>query len=47
MVSRVRNKNIGGAANRSFRFWLEKQTPSEPFAFTMYDTKGGTHARCE
>ncbi|KAL5323981.1 hypothetical protein ACEPPN_008524 [Leptodophora sp. 'Broadleaf-Isolate-01'] len=26
-------------------FWLEKQTPSEPYAFVMYDTKGGDHAR--
>jgi len=26
-------------------FWLEKQTPSEPFAFVMYDTKAGSHAR--
>jgi len=28
-------------------FWLEKQTPAEPYAFVMYDTKGGDHARCE
>jgi hypothetical protein len=28
-------------------FWLEKQTPSEPFAFVMYDTKAGSHARCK
>lgn len=28
-------------------FWLEKQNPSEPYAFVMYDTKGGDHARCE
>ncbi|PMD12015.1 hypothetical protein NA56DRAFT_713616 [Hyaloscypha hepaticicola] len=26
-------------------FWLEKQTPSEPFVFVMYDTKDGSHAR--
>lgn len=26
--------------------WLEKQTPVEPFAFVMYDTKAGSHARC-
>lgn len=26
-------------------FWLNKQTPSEPFIFTMYDTKDGPHAR--
>ncbi|KAH7416709.1 hypothetical protein BKA64DRAFT_701491 [Cadophora sp. MPI-SDFR-AT-0126] len=26
-------------------FWLEKQTPSEPFIFVMYDTKAGNHAR--
>ncbi|KAH7348887.1 hypothetical protein BKA65DRAFT_584780 [Rhexocercosporidium sp. MPI-PUGE-AT-0058] len=28
-------------------FWLEKQTPSEPFIFVMYDTKDGPHARCK
>jgi hypothetical protein len=28
-------------------FWLEKQTPLEPFAFVMYDTKAGSHARCK
>ena len=28
-------------------FWLEKQTPSEPLAFVMYDTKAGSHARCK
>jgi hypothetical protein len=28
-------------------YWLEKQTPCEPFAFVMYDTKPGTHSRCE
>ncbi|PVH73595.1 hypothetical protein DL98DRAFT_431000 [Cadophora sp. DSE1049] len=28
-------------------FWLEKQTPSEPFVFVMYDTKAGNHARCK
>jgi hypothetical protein len=28
-------------------YWLEKQTPSEPFAFVMYDTKAGSHARCK
>ncbi|MCJ1400645.1 hypothetical protein MMC11_003853 [Xylographa trunciseda] len=27
-------------------YWLEKQTPSEPFVFVMYDTKAGDHARC-
>jgi hypothetical protein len=27
-------------------YWLEKQTTSEPFAFVMYDTKAGNHARC-
>jgi len=27
-------------------YWLEKQTVSEPFAFVMYDTKAGNHARC-
>ena len=27
--------------------WLEKQTPSEPFVFVMYDTKSGPNARCE
>lgn len=27
--------------------WLEKQTTSEPFAFVMYDTKAGSHARCK
>ncbi|PVH79049.1 hypothetical protein DL98DRAFT_589825 [Cadophora sp. DSE1049] len=26
-------------------FWLERQTPSEPFVFVMYDTKSGPHAR--
>jgi len=26
-------------------YWLEKQTPSEPFVFVMYDTKSGSHAR--
>jgi hypothetical protein len=26
-------------------YWLEKQTPSEPFVFVMYDTKAGSHAR--
>jgi hypothetical protein len=29
------------------RYWLEKQTSSEPFVFVMYDTKAGKHARCE
>jgi hypothetical protein len=29
------------------RYWLEKQTPAEPFVFVMYDTKNGEHARCE
>jgi hypothetical protein len=28
-------------------FWLDKQTPTEPFAFVMYDTKAGAHARCK
>jgi hypothetical protein len=28
-------------------YWLEKQTMSEPFAFVMYDTKAGSHARCK
>jgi hypothetical protein len=28
------------------RYWLENQTSSEPFAFVMYDTKAGPHARC-
>ncbi|CAM6001912.1 unnamed protein product [Sphagnum balticum] len=28
-------------------YWLEKQTPSEPFVFVMYDTKSGSHARCK
>jgi hypothetical protein len=28
-------------------YWLEKQTPLEPFAFVMYDTKDGNHARCK
>jgi hypothetical protein len=28
-------------------YWLEKQTPSEPYLFVMYDTKAGKHARCE
>jgi hypothetical protein len=28
-------------------YWLEKQTPLEPFAFVMYDTKAGNHARCK
>jgi len=28
-------------------YWLEKQTPSEPFVFVMYDTKAGPHARCK
>jgi hypothetical protein len=27
-------------------YWLEKQTSSEPFAFVMYDTQAGSHARC-
>jgi len=26
-------------------YWLEKQTPCEPFAFVMYDTKEGSHGR--
>ncbi|KAH6690775.1 hypothetical protein BKA61DRAFT_715511 [Leptodontidium sp. MPI-SDFR-AT-0119] len=26
-------------------FWLEKQTPAEPFIFVMYNTKLGPHAR--
>ncbi|KAE9379413.1 hypothetical protein N431DRAFT_397764 [Stipitochalara longipes BDJ] len=26
-------------------FWLARQTPREPFAFVMYDTKAGNHAR--
>jgi len=26
-------------------YWLEKQTPAEPFVFVMYDTKNGDHAR--
>lgn len=26
-------------------YWLERQTPAEPFAFVMYDTKAGPHAR--
>lgn len=26
-------------------FWMEKQTPAEPFAFVMYDTKAGPHGR--
>jgi hypothetical protein len=30
-----------------YRYWLEKQTPAEPFVFVMYDTKNGDHARCE
>lgn len=29
------------------RYWLEKQTPAEPFVFVMYDTKNGDHARCK
>jgi hypothetical protein len=28
-------------------YWLEKQTPLEPFVFVMYDTKAGSHARCK
>ena len=27
-------------------FWLEEQTPSEPYVFVMYDTKDGCHSRC-
>lgn len=28
------------------RYWLDQQTPNEPFVFVMYDTKAGMHARC-
>ena len=28
------------------RYWLSKQTCFEPFVFVLYDTKGGSHARC-
>lgn len=29
------------------RYWLSSQKKSEPFAFVMYDTKAGNHARCK
>ena len=29
------------------RYWLSTQKSSEPYAFVMYDTKAGTHARCK
>lgn len=28
------------------RYWLSGQTNAEPYAFVMYDTKDGDHARC-
>ena len=30
-----------------YRYWLSGQSNSEPYAFIMYDTKGGNHARCK
>jgi hypothetical protein len=35
------------SAMSPFRYWLDKQTPTELFVFVMYDTKGGDHARCK
>lgn len=41
------SRALGIILTMKCRFWLEKQTPSEPFAFVMYDTKFGSHGRCE